>query len=125
MDRTTEIAAATFLAPAVVDGRECVCKRLEKSTLEYDFLGSPVNRVFNYVGPSLDGFGRGRESNQRPRVIQSTSNPQSGNRTNRWGQWPQQESNLLGFTPMNDAKPLEPDLNGFTANITATGNVKT
>lgn len=53
------------------------------------------------------------------------SNPQSGNRTNRWGQWPQQESNLLGFTPMNDAKPLEPDLNGFTANITATGNVKT
>ena len=25
---------------------------------------------------------------------------------------------------MNDAKPLEPDLNGFTANITATGNVK-
>ena len=65
------------------------------------------------------------KKNQRPRVIQSTSNPQSGNRTNRWGQWPQQESNLLGFTPMNDAKPLEPDLNGFTANITATGNVKT
>lgn len=25
---------------------------------------------------------------------------------------------------MNDAKPLEPDLNGFTANITATGNAK-
>lgn len=66
MNRTAEIAAATFLAPAVVDGRECVCKRLEKSTLEYDFLGSPVNRVFNYDGPSLDGFGRGRESNPRP-----------------------------------------------------------